>query len=41
MKDPISVSFCISDNYAQHMAVVIVSILLNNPEEIFTFHNAA
>jgi len=36
--DTISFSFCISDNYAQHLAVVIASILANNPEEKFVFH---
>lgn len=38
MKKPISISFCISNNYAQHLAVVIASILLNNPDEDFVFH---
>lgn len=38
MKDPISFSFCISDNYSQHLAVVITSILVNNPDEEFIFH---
>ena len=37
-KDVISFSFCISDNYAQHLAVVIASILVNNPDEEFVFH---
>ena len=37
-KEPISISFCISDNYAQHMAVVIASIIANNPGEPFVFH---
>ena len=35
---PISISFCISDNYAQHLAVVVVSLLLNNPDCDFVFH---
>ena len=38
MRTPISISFCISDNYAQHLAVVIASILINNPDEDFVFH---
>lgn len=39
MKDePISVSFCISDSYAQHLAVVIASLLVNNPDCDFVFH---
>lgn len=38
MKTPISISFCLSDNWAQHFAVVITSILLNNPDEYFVFH---
>ena len=37
-KDPISVSFCISDNFAQHLSVVIASIVVNNPDEAFVFH---
>lgn len=37
-EEPLSISFCISDNYAQHLAVVIVSILLNNPDCDFVFH---
>lgn len=37
-KDAISFSFCISENYAQHLAVVIASILVNNPDEDFVFH---
>ena len=31
-------SFCINDKYAQHLAVVLTSILVNNPEEDFIFH---
>lgn len=38
MKKPISISFCISDNYARHLAVVIASILVNNPDDDFVFH---
>ena len=38
MKKPISMSFCISDNYARHLAVVIASILVNNPDDDFVFH---
>ena len=37
-EEPISVSFCISDNYAQHLAVVIASFLVNNPDCAFVFH---
>ena len=36
--DTISISFCITDNYAQHVSVAIVSILANNPGESFVFH---
>jgi len=35
---PVSFSFCISDNYAQHLAVVIASLLHNNPSVPFVFH---
>ena len=38
MTKPISVSFCINDAYAQHLAVVIASILIHNPEPEFVFH---
>ena len=38
MTMPISVSFSISDGYSQHLAVVIVSILENNPGTEFVFH---
>ncbi len=34
----ISVSFSVSDSYAQHLAVVIASILYNNPGSSFVFH---
>ena len=34
----ISISFSASDNYSQHLAVVIASILVNNPESSFVFH---
>ena len=37
-QEPISISFCISDNYAQHLAVVIASLLINNPDCDFVFH---
>lgn len=37
-ESPISFTFCISDNYAQHLAVVLASILVNNPDEDFVFH---
>ena len=36
--DPISISFCINDKYAQHLAVVIASVLTNNPDDDFVFH---
>ena len=35
---PVSFSFCISDNYAQHLAVVLASLLENNPGVPFVFH---
>ena len=35
---PISVSFSVSDNYSQHLAVVLTSFLVNNPESEFVFH---
>ena len=38
MTDKISISFSVSDNYSQHLAVVITSILVNNPESRFVFH---
>ena len=38
VKKPISISFSVSDNYSQHLAVVLTSILLNNPEARFIFH---
>jgi lipopolysaccharide biosynthesis glycosyltransferase len=37
-KERISVSFSASDNFSQHLAVLIVSILVNNPESFFIFH---
>lgn len=37
-QEPISMSFSISDNYSQHLAVVITSILINNPHSRFVFH---
>lgn len=36
--DRISISFSVSDNYSQHLAVVIASVLVNNPESDFVFH---
>ena len=36
--DTVSFSFCISDNYAQHLAVVIASLLCHNPSVRFVFH---
>ena len=38
MREPISISFCINDAYAQHLAVAIASILIHNPETDFIFH---
>lgn len=38
MTNPISISFVISDNYAQHLAVFAVSVLENNPHSEFVFH---
>ena len=38
MKAPISISFSVSDNYSQHLAVVLTSVLENNPESGFIFH---
>ena len=35
---PISISFCINDAYAQHLAVVMTSVLANNPNSCFVFH---
>lgn len=37
-KSPISMSFSVSDNYSQHLAVVLASILVNNPDSRFVFH---
>lgn len=34
----LSISFCISDNYAQHLAVVVASMLANTPACDFRFH---
>lgn len=38
MRDPISMSFCISDSFSQHLAVAIVSFLSHNPKACFVFH---
>ena len=38
MKTPISISFSVSDNYSQHLAVVLASILVNNSDSRFMFH---
>ena len=38
MPGPISISFAVSDSYAQHLAVVITSILYHNPDSDFIFH---
>jgi lipopolysaccharide biosynthesis glycosyltransferase len=37
-KPPISMSFSVSDNYSQHLAVVLTSFLANNPGSRFVFH---
>ena len=37
-EEPISMSFCISDSYAQHLAVTLTSVLVNNPSSRFVFH---
>ncbi len=37
-KEPISVSFCVSGSFVQHLAVVLASIVANNPSEPFIFH---
>ena len=38
MEHPISVSFSVSDNYSQHLAVALTSFLVNNPGSRFVFH---
>jgi lipopolysaccharide biosynthesis glycosyltransferase len=38
MKTSISISFSISDNYSQHLSVVMTSVLVNNPDSQFVFH---
>ena len=38
MDSPISISFSVSDNYSQHLAVVLTSVLVNNPSSRFVFH---
>lgn len=38
MDSPISISFSVSDNYSQHLAVVLASVLVNNPSSRFVFH---
>jgi UDP-glucose:(glucosyl)LPS alpha-1,3-glucosyltransferase len=35
---PISMSFAVSDNYSQHLAVVLASVLVNNSHSRFVFH---
>lgn len=37
-REPISMSFSVSDNYSQHLAVVLASVLVNNPRSRFVFH---
>ena len=38
MDNSISISFSVSDNYSQHLAVVLASVLVNNPSSRFVFH---
>ena len=38
MDTSISISFSVSDNYSQHLAVVLASVLVNNPSSHFVFH---
>lgn len=38
MKERISISFSVSDNYSQHLAVVLTSVLVNNQDSRFVFH---
>ena len=38
MSEKISISFSVSDNYSQHLAVVLASVLVNNPWSRFVFH---
>ena len=37
-REMISMSFSVSDNYSQHLAVVLASVLANNPDSSFVFH---
>jgi hypothetical protein len=37
-REKISMSFSVSDNYSQHLAVVLASVLVNNPHSRFAFH---
>jgi lipopolysaccharide biosynthesis glycosyltransferase len=37
-REMISMSFSVSDNYSQHLAVVLASVLFNNPHSRFVFH---
>ena len=38
MEEKISISFAISDNYSQHLAVFATSVLEHNPGSAFVFH---
>jgi lipopolysaccharide biosynthesis glycosyltransferase len=38
MNDRISISFAATDNFSQHLAVVMASILVNNRKDQFIFH---
>ena len=37
-KEPISITYSATDSWAQHLAVAMTSVILNNPGERFTFH---
>lgn len=37
-KDTISVSYAVTDSWAQHLSVVMISVVLNNPDDRFVFH---
>ena len=35
---PISITYAVTDSWAQHLAVAIISVITNNPGESFVFH---
>jgi len=37
-KEPISITYSITDNWAQHLAVALTSVIVHNPGERFRFH---